>query len=500
MLPSSLIKDDYIRNLFIASILTFCAFFMVKTLKKIILGFVLQTSNKGVSVELVKNYELSRDTNMLEYSYAIQMAKDSARIQSDVTDIVLGPSLFQEMKLFPQSIMNDMKPTYKFYPDHRSIAIRLEGTRYGQIINAILMKNIEMVLQDREILIDQTLSLNVQTQYFSDSEIIHINDVHTFIAGTLADVETLFCYGELTRNNSKLNDAINNLILSPNSFSESSIKELYKLRKLRNMLKIKRSHDYLCDLIKKEIIASSKKESILSKNNILELIVQNETLLEESLESINFGFMSFVTCSIKYMWHQISNLIIDISMNEHTYKKLIHEQKYLIKKYGNIFTRKILDKMKYLDAAFLESMRLSGAGECLRMSEKDIFLSNGSKVQKSSVVKLSKFLYGNAINVHPPNPYGFWPERHLLTSNNLSKVSDKNVAWGVGWKTCPYYMYASLSMKLFAAIFFRKYKILFDRNNTAPQHQGYIFGEVAFHNKSDLNIKICDILDGGFDD
>ncbi|PVV02220.1 hypothetical protein BB560_003334 [Smittium megazygosporum] len=469
------------QSFLLSSVLALCTFVMAKALKKLIMSLILQTSINGVSVEMVENYELSKNANLLEYSRAIRMAKDSARIQSGATDIILGPSIFQEVKLYPQVIMNDMKPNYKFYPDHRSIATRLEGTRYGQTINAVLIQNIETVLQDRDILIDQNLSLNLQTQYLPDS------------ASTLADVETLFCYGELARNNDKLNDAVDNLILSPYSFSEYSISELYKLRKLRNMLKMKKSHNYMCDLVKSEIIASSKRESVLSKNHILELIVQNESFPEESLESMNFGFMCFVICSIKHTWSQISNLIIDVSMNRRVYKKLILEQKYLVKKYGNIYTGKILDKMKYLDAVFLESMRLAGSGEFLRVLEKDIFLSNGLKIQKSSVVKFSNFLYSNTSEVHFPNPYDFWPERHLLTSNQLSKISDKNIVWGISWKSCPYYVYASLNLKLFVAIFLRKYKIVFDNNSPAPQHQGYIFEENTIHKKSDINIQLFDI-------
>ncbi|PVV02207.1 hypothetical protein BB560_003348, partial [Smittium megazygosporum] len=445
----------------------------------------------------IRNYELSKNGNIIEYSRALRLvillykpifgcvsnlclpytpkSHDVAKIKSSATSIILGPLIFTEMELFPQSIMNDMKPIYKLYPDHRTTATRLEAARFGKTINSVIMENIDKILQDKEILIDEILFLYMQSE-------------------TPSSNETVVCYGDAVKNDKQLNLAVNDLILMPNTFSESNIRQLLKISMLRDMLRLKKSFDYLAGFIKKEILELAKKRPALSKNGILELVVRHKEFPNISVESTNLGFIIFILCSIKYIWPQISNVIVDISLHERVYKNLLLEQKNLIKKYGNVFTRKILDRMKYLDAVLLESMRLSGSGQSLRMLEKDVYLSNGIKLKKSSLVKFSNFIYNNDYKVHGPNSYAFWPERFLLASQKFTESSKTNIVWGIGWKKCPYCDYAALSLKLFISIFLRKYKIISDSSGPASQHQGYVFDESNFHSKSDLHVEISDIL------
>ncbi|PVV02772.1 hypothetical protein BB560_002767 [Smittium megazygosporum] len=351
------------------------------------------------------------------------MERDVARVISSSTDVLLGPSMFREVSLYSQALMNDMKSTYILFPSKNNTPVLLEGIKYSQTINDAIMANIDSVLQFKQDLIEDNLSLSFQSisPYHVDTKgPKYINDFHSFIASTLVDIEVILCFGEEARNEMELNFAINELILLPTSFSESSIRELNRLRKYKNSSNLKKAHDYLGKFVKDKISDLKARDLAAPKKSIFELTVQREICPEELADSITHAFKTLIICSVKYIWPQISNLIMDISMDIRAYKILLFEQKRLVKKYGNSLTRKVIDEMKYLEASFLESIRLSGESKYLRISERDIFLSNGSKIKKSSFVKFSTFCYNHDISIHGSNPYVFWPERHLLPSTDSS--------------------------------------------------------------------------------
>ncbi|PVU85320.1 hypothetical protein BB560_007066 [Smittium megazygosporum] len=469
--------------------------------KQIILAEILNSHNKDKPIETIRNYESSKNSNILEYISALQLAGDAAQVENSRVDFTLGPSAFEEMANFPQNLVNDLKPVFKLFPDHRSIATRLEGFVFDHSIFRALMKNIDPLLEKKRMLIEKAFKSNFEgflffkedddnIQYINNG-IIYINDVQLFIADTFFYVETSLAYGKDAEKNKMLIKSTRDLILSPTSFSESNFTKIFKLSNLG----LKNPGDCIKEYVQKEVISSMNSENPSGKKSFLQLVFGKDDSFFESIESIGYAFSYFIVLSIKHCYPLISNLLIEISINPLVYDKLVLEQLSIIKQFGDTINEEVLDKMVFLDAAFLESTRLSGSGQTLRLLETDIYLSNGSKLKKGSLLKFNNFVYSRDNRVYGKLPHTFKPERYLSTQYKFSEPSKKNIAWGIGWKSCPYTQYCSLSLKLFMTIFLRKYRILGENNDPNSSHMGYLFDESTFHSRSSIYIQSFNILD-----
>ncbi|PVV05296.1 hypothetical protein BB560_000187 [Smittium megazygosporum] len=395
----------------------------------------------------IKNYEITQNSNIIEYINALKRKEDVASIKHSVTNYTLGSSVFSEMYHFPQAIMNELKPRYKPY--------KLQN---------------DVITFSRKSYIIYTRGLGYNYLNLNNQGIAYIDNLFDFVKNVLYDVA----------------NSINSVLLFPSSYSESILHKVVKQREFKKST-LNTSKKFIKNYTEMEIrIAMDSRRSSNQKNS---------DLTTPLLESASTTLLSYLVNSIKHSYPVISNLIIELSMNPDIYYRLVNEQRSIIKTFGNEITEKSLDNMMLLDAAFLESTRLSGTGQPLRQLETDVYLSNGSKLKKNSLAKFNNFIYNRDNRIYEKLPHSFKPDRYLRTSTKFSQSSKNNITWGIGRKTCPYTRYSSLYLKMFVAIFLRKYKILFEDSMTKFRHRGYNFGEAPIHSASSLHIKPFNILE-----
>ncbi|PVU86106.1 hypothetical protein BB561_006811 [Smittium simulii] len=152
---------------------------------------------------------------------------------------------------------------------------------------------------------------------------------------------------------------------------------------------------------------------------------------------------------------RIHNILVDISTQPHLDSILVQEQLNIMKTHGESISLSAIEKMKYLDSVILESLLLSSPASFMhRQAEKNIFLSNGMKINKHSTISLNIFSKYHDPLVTSPNKRKFEPHKHLDSKTNLNQ-------------------YAAVHMKIIVATIIRKYCIISDIKKIGHQHTGY---------------------------
>ncbi|PVV01283.1 hypothetical protein BB560_004306 [Smittium megazygosporum] len=149
----------------------------------------------------------------------------------------------------------------------------------------------------------------------------------------------------------------------------------------------------LSRIIDTEIQNLNRDESGLNQKNVISII---RALFEKSVEFDSFAFTialyTILRSAVAIPSSRLKNILVDFSSNPILQNKLIREQRVVIKRYGKIISLQTLEKMKYLDAAIIESLLLSAPAQFLhRKVKKDVVLSNGVTIQKNSFVSMNLF-------------------------------------------------------------------------------------------------------------
>ncbi|PVV03438.1 hypothetical protein BB560_002078 [Smittium megazygosporum] len=407
---------------------------LVKALKSFCKWVVLDQYRKKPSPVRIKNYELSTDSNLL-----------------DKSDFNLGKPHLELLCGIPENVVSKLKFSKKIFRKQWSFKTHFEFKGLDFIIMSIVSENMAFYLQKFEYLIHG--NFNRDFSYLIQNEYVFIEDIFDYINQILVDIAINQCYGEACMNDPDFFNSVMCLLDKQIAFGERNLSDSLKFRLFDIKMDFDRAREYLKDFVLKGKLQIMNKNITDEDHIIVNLILQYQKELNIH-DSIFFSALpSYLNLFVNLIGDKISNFLVDISLDPRVFKKLENEQRSIVAKYGDSISIRLLDKMVYLDAAIVESIRLSSNIFGMRETQCDIFTPNGVFIPKGSFA-----------------------------------VSNTNLSWGLG-RECPYKDYCAKVMKMFAAIIIRGYEVSQGERTRDITHDGYFFDVVVRHVKTSLYLK-----------
>ncbi|PVU85919.1 hypothetical protein BB560_006858, partial [Smittium megazygosporum] len=366
---------------------------------------------------LMKNYELSTDSNLLEYIGELQKAEYVCKFIGSKTDFILGkPHLLLSASL-PESALSRQRFSKKVFHQHWSSKIHYESAKLDSFIRSIVSTNEKFYLKMSEYIIHE--NINKDLDLFLQNDHVFIENIFTYINQILVDIAIRQCYGESAKNDSKFLSLIMLLLGQRFFFGEKYLNELLRFR----LFSIRQESDIAREYLKgfvtkgtfKKLIEGSKDENHCFVN----LILKNQKELDIPDDIFYTSLPDYLYLFVTLIGVKLSNFLVDVSLNPLVCEKLEIEQKSIIAHYGKEITMRHLDKMVYLDAAITESLRLSNNKMPMKEALCDIYLPNGVFVPRSSFCGYSNLARSRSSKLFLDDPHDFIPERHLKLGTKL---------------------------------------------------------------------------------
>ncbi|PVV00473.1 hypothetical protein BB560_005142 [Smittium megazygosporum] len=430
---------------------------------------IFKQFRKNPSPVLMKNYELSSNSNLLEYLDEFKKADYVSKFIGSKSDFNLGKTHLKLFSGLPESIFSKKKVSkMTFYKDW-SYKKYLEAKDLNSILRALVYTNAPNSLSEIEYIIHQNLSRNSDLSI--ENNYVLIESFSDYVNMILVDIGIRQCYGGAAKSDTEFCNAVELLLNQPLSFGEKNISHLLKFRLINRKSNYERGRDYIRDFVLTGKFKQLNKNSLDENECLASLLLKKQKELGFPNDIFYTSLPGYFCLFVTLVGHPLSNFFIDISLNPSVFKKLENEQRKLIAKYGNVLTTKQLEKMVYLDAAITETLRFSTNNLSMKLSLCDIYLPNGVLLPKGSFTKFNIITHNRSSDVFLNHPHDYIPERHFILGTKLDVTSKTNLAWGLE-RQCSYKKYASLFMKLFIASVIRKYEVSQKNKNNKAEHGG----------------------------
>ncbi|PVV02725.1 hypothetical protein BB560_002816 [Smittium megazygosporum] len=466
-------------------IIPLCLIFL-NVLKYISKRLIFNQHRKSPSPVLMKNYELAKDSNLLEYIEEFQKAGYVSKFINSKSDFVLGKDNLHLFNGLPENVFSSIIVSKKVFHKSWTSLNHFESGLYNVNLAPILYKNISRLMQKFEYVIHE--NINKDIELFLQNDHVFIENISEYVSEILIDFAIWLCYGDSSKKDPEFLYSIMLLLGKEASFCEKNIGNVLKFRKSNP----ERARDYLKDFVLKGKFRKIN-ENIMDENNCLvKFILENQNQLGFSDNVYDISLPDHLYLFVTLLGHSLSNFLIDISLDPRAFRNLEIEQKNLISKYGRVIKTEYLDEMAYLDAAIAESSRLSRDGVSMKEALSDIFLQNGVMIPKGALAKFNILTYTRCPEIFLEEPHSYIPERHFRLGTKLGLPSKYNIMWGLA-RQCPYAKHCSNFMKLFVATIIRSYEISQGYSENANRHDGYFFENLVQHAKTSLYLKRRDI-------
>ncbi|PVU86079.1 hypothetical protein BB560_006819 [Smittium megazygosporum] len=365
-------------------------------------------------------------------------------------DFNVGKAYLNLFCALPDHVLSEMKLSKRVFHKQWSCKEHYEYIRFDSTLSSIVSRNMKLYLQKSEYNIHE--NINKDIDLFVQNEYVFIEDIFDYMNQILADIVLKQCYGEGSLNDPKLFDSVMRLLEKKIAYGEKYLGDLFESRIINEKTNSDKAREYLRDFVLKGKFKKMNRD-----------IIDRDHLIGDRL----------------------SNFLIDISLDPRVFKKLENEQRAIIANHGHEISISCLDKMIYLDAAIIESLRLSSNAMTMKEAQYDIFLPNRVFIPKGSLVKLNNINYFRSTQIFDLYPHDFIPERHFKLGTKLDAISKTNLSWGLG-RVCPYKEYCAKFMKMFTATLIRSYKVSQGEQPQEYMHGGYFFDDVIRHAKASL--------------
>ncbi|PVV04508.1 hypothetical protein BB560_000992 [Smittium megazygosporum] len=416
----------------------FSAFVYVgnRLLKRLIINEISDTVSKCPKVYKMKNYELSENSNILEYCYELRKDNQVAKIEKSKADYTLGTPFLTEFFSIPPKVLNSYKA---------DLLECMLATQVHRILFEAIMKATFLNVQKVEKLIIESLADKIQSEnsYFGNGIFI-IRDIRVLIEQICREIVISQFYGEADLRDPSIDSIYTGIFKLPSTYSEFSL-EKYLTIKAKKYLKL---HNTLLS----SAISNIRYTSVnVFNKSILELFLETGVYKDYSLNIISYVCIAFNWFFTKYIGNNLSNIIMDMYLHPNVWSRVVYEQRKYIKLNGETISTHALDQMVYLDATIVESNRLAGCNH--------FKLSNGISIPKDSFIKFNVFTYNRDPRVFSEIPHDFIPERNILSQTKLS------------------------------------YRFFYEKEDAEYRHGGYIFKEFSEHANRILYVKNRKYLD-----
>lgn len=216
--------------------------------------------------------------------------------------------------------------------------------------------------------------------------------------------------------------------------------------------------------------------NIDNKNFIDQLILSDNHKLTD--EEIHDHIYTFIAAGYETIALQTAHTLLLLAMHTSEQEKLFREicEMNLTADKSRV-DKASLDRMKYLDAVMLESMRLMPAVPIVGREVMEEIQLNNIKVPKSVTMIINFFKLHRREDLWGVEAGKFDPERFL--KNDDDNHSNRFLPFSTGARDCIGKHYAKLAMKVIIVDFIRHYKISTDLK----------YEELKF--KSDVTLKLC---------
>ncbi|PVU91340.1 hypothetical protein BB560_003477 [Smittium megazygosporum] len=423
----------------------------------------------------VKNYELSSDSNLLEYLSEFKKTGYVSKFIGSKSDLNLGKPHLKLFSGLPEAALSSIRVKKKaFYKDWSNKAY-FEAVKLNSIIRYFVYSNASNSLLEIEYVIHQNINKN--SDLFLQNKYVFVENIFDYFHDILIDIAIRQCYGGAVKSDPEFCKAVELLLKQPISFGEKYISHLLKFSFVKTKTNYNQGREYLRDFV----IKGKFQELNQSSFDEYEKLSISDDIFYTSLP--NYLYLSVINIG-----NQLANFFIDISLNPAVFKKLESEQRMIIEKYGHSITIRRLGKMIYLDAAISETMRLGTNTISMKQSLCDIYLSNGILLPKGFFTKFNTVTYNRSSDIFLNHPHDYIPERHFKIGTKLNEISKTNLVWGLECP-CPYRKYISIFMKFFISTVIRKYEVSQGDENSEVEHGGYFFDFFVQHAKKSLYLR-----------
>ncbi|PVU94312.1 hypothetical protein BB560_005951, partial [Smittium megazygosporum] len=407
---------------------------------------------------IIKNYELSSNSNLLDYLDEFKRADYVCKYTSSKSDFNLGKPHLHFFSSLPDKAFSKHKLEKKTFYKKWSNKDYFMGYKVGYTITSFLHATAPNTLQEIQHIINEKIS--------EDNELFLESAIRRY-------------YGETAKNDPDFCKAVEQLLNQSLSYGEKCINQLLKFRKLN----YKNGRDYLRDFVIKGKFQELNKNTFDENECITSVLLQNQEELGIPNDIFYTSLPNHFYLYVFNIGNQLANFFIDVSLNPNVFKKLEHEQREIMKMYGNEITINLLDKMIYLDAAITETIRFGSSIMSMKQASCNIYLPNGVLVSKGSLTKFNVLSYNRSSDIFLNLQHDYIPERHIKLGTKLDEASKTNLAWGLG-RQCPYKKYVSVFMKLFTSTIIRSYEVSQRNENNEIEHDGYFFGQKPYVKES----------------
>ncbi|PVV00329.1 hypothetical protein BB560_005295, partial [Smittium megazygosporum] len=375
---------------------------------------------------LMKNYELSKDGNLLEYFSKFEKAGYVAKFIGAESEFVTGKPHLLLFSGLPENALSKLKVVQKSFHKNWSVQSHFKSENLRSILKLIVYTNIPFVLHQFEHVIHE--NINKDILLFLENDYVFIENIFEYIRQILIDMAIRHCYGEKAKSNPIF---VNNILLLLNQ------KVSYRGKHMSKKLKFRQSNsdisrEYLSNFVINGEYKNLNSNIMDENDSIVNTILKNQKEFDIPNDIFYSTIPSYITLFVILLEHAFSSFLIDISLCPRVFKKLANEQRRIMDNHGKIISTEHLDKMAYLDAAIVESFRLSNSQTFMKQASCDIFLPNGVLLHKGSFVKFNCVTYDRSPELFKDYPHDFIPERHFKLGTKLDVTSKTNLIWGFG--------------------------------------------------------------------
>ncbi|PVV02730.1 hypothetical protein BB560_002808 [Smittium megazygosporum] len=157
-------------------------FLFFKLLKFVSKWLILRQYRKNPFAVIIKNYERSADSNLLEYIEVFKKSEYVSKFIGSKTDLILGKPYLKLFCGLPESTLSQMKVYIKAFHKNWSNSTHFESQKLNRRLMPIISSNFETSIQKVEYIIHENLN----------------KDFLSFLENgdTLIDIAIWQCYGE----------------------------------------------------------------------------------------------------------------------------------------------------------------------------------------------------------------------------------------------------------------------------------------------------------------
>ncbi|PVU87328.1 hypothetical protein BB561_006385 [Smittium simulii] len=395
----------------------------------------------------IKNYEADTDGNSYDYCEAMTLAGDVAIISNSNCNYIISSNFVSEYILIPDKIFNTSKARIKVLEDVRENYVRCKSIIYSKLLAELLIKKLNTQYIDKQsFFIRETFEslLNKYGSYKLDGR-HYIENVFNYLQAILRKNGKTISFGIFNSfkckaaNDEMFDELLQFFTSEPNSIFDKHLSLLNIFKKIFTAQKAYSYLKYVDSYVYKEVFRriEFQNSNPVDECDTIQIAIDYDILNIDQINNINdikpisHSILVFMVLEITLISQKLANFILDISIYPETFISLALEQKRIIEKYGPKFSFYKLKKMKILDSAILESIRLTELSGIERQIENNYILSNGVELKKKKTVKFGRFTHNRNPFFFGKNTHEFDYTRNLQLENELANCSEKNLVWGI---------------------------------------------------------------------